>query len=159
MNTNVLAELRELHLPPPVSFWPPAMGWIILFILMGLIFLGAVYYLNVHFKRWRIKREALRRLKILYISWQKKPINSDVMCQLSILLRRVALVVYPREKVAGLTGFAWIQFLNQCVNQPLFTHELSDLLLSAPYQSSPEIPNDDLFVAAKAWIKQVLKNY
>jgi hypothetical protein len=159
MNTNVLSELRALHLPPPVSFWPPAIGWMVLFILIGLIFLSTVYFLKYHFKMWRIKREALRRLKMLYIAWQKKPINPEVMCQLSILLRRVALVVYPREKVAGLTGSAWVHFLNQCVNQPLFSNELSDLLLSVPYQSSPEIPNDNLFVAAKSWIKQVLKKY
>ncbi len=36
-----LSQLRDIHLPEPVTFWPPAPGWwfILLLILIGLVFL------------------------------------------------------------------------------------------------------------------------
>ncbi|MDP7406676.1 MAG: DUF4381 domain-containing protein, partial [SAR324 cluster bacterium] len=33
MNQDPLAALRDVHLPPAVSWWPPAPGWWIIFFI------------------------------------------------------------------------------------------------------------------------------
>jgi len=36
-SSNVLKDFRDIHLPPDVSSWPPAPGWIILGCLLILV--------------------------------------------------------------------------------------------------------------------------
>ena len=50
---NPLVNLKDIHLPPPVSFWPPAPGWWILAVLLiTSLFFGGVWFID------DIKRES-----------------------------------------------------------------------------------------------------
>ena len=156
MNTDLVLPLRDIHLPTAISFWPPAIGWI----AVSILFCTAILYFSVsglhHLPRWRMKRETLQRLSQLQKAWKKDPTAAKSIVELSILLRQVAITVFPREKVAGLVGERWIDFLNRSSNIRLFTGELVELLISAPYQSLPSIKNDAIFQASKCWIKKML---
>ena len=67
---NPLVNLKDIHLPPPVSFWPPAPGWWILAVLLiSSLFFGGVWFYRLHKKR-KPKNEALRILKDLQILYQ-----------------------------------------------------------------------------------------
>ena len=66
--TNAL-ELRDIHLPDPVSLWPPAPGWWILFALVVVTILSALIW-----RRWRaqhrVRREGLLQLEQLAETYQ-----------------------------------------------------------------------------------------
>ncbi|MCA9451888.1 MAG: DUF4381 domain-containing protein, partial [Nitrospira sp.] len=37
--SSPLQGLRDVHLPPPISLWPPAPGW---WITLGLVMMGVI---------------------------------------------------------------------------------------------------------------------
>ena len=131
--------LRDLHLPEPVGWWPPAPGWwILLLILAGLVAYG------LHRAYQRRQRNAARRAalrKLAHYQAEYLEHRNPVMLgkQLSTLLRRGMLAYAPRGEVAGLTGDAWLQWLDRGMPLPYFHTEGGKSLLDLPYRN----PQDD----------------
>ena len=104
---NPLVNLKDIHLPPPVSFWPPAPGWWILaLLLISTLFIGGVWLYRKYKKR-KPKNEALRILKDLQILYQNSQDELVSLRNLSNLLRRTALTYYDNDTVASLQGSSW----------------------------------------------------
>lgn len=59
---------------------------------------------------------------------------------LSELLRRTMLAYAPRQEVAGLTGDAWLEWLDQDLDRPRFQGAAGRKLLELPYRR----PDDEL---------------
>lgn len=75
-------------------------------------------------------------------------------------MKRVGLVIAPREKVAGLSGDAWLEFLDSTWDGKAFTSGPGRLLSELSYgrpQSLPD-PSDkrvqDLFDLLHRWIRR-----
>jgi hypothetical protein len=149
-----LASLRDIHLPPPIGLWPLAKGWYILSLVVVVLLLFLVYAVVRFIQKGRGKRQALRVLQTYQLDYLTNRNTQVSAARISELLRRVALVYYPREAVASLQGQAWIDFLNQNSKNIDF-NPVSLLLLACPYQ--PMANQEDLkplFQTAKQWIKQ-----
>lgn len=143
-----LSQLRDIHLPTPVSWWPPAPGWWIITVLLLLLLVGAYWFIR-HRRRLRWRSEALAEL----VQLQHASVSSQQqVALLSALLRRVAMSCFPRHDVASLTGQAWLDFLDQH-GGTFGVH--GELLLAAPYRRETDIDTRDLLLCAEAWIKAV----
>jgi hypothetical protein len=103
-----LANLRDIAMPPLPSFWPPAAGVTILAACI-LVFL-AVYI--AHLVR-RARMNAYRQVAVAEIDriCGSPSEDGDAVAGVSAVLKRVALVAYPRAVVASLTGAQWASFL------------------------------------------------
>lgn len=140
-------QLRDIHLPAPVSWWPPAPGW--WFVAALLLFLAAVgYWLLRRWRRQRWRREALEELARL----RQSAATSRQLAQLSMLLRRVAVTCFPRQDVASLTGPEWLAFLER--------HDggfaaYAELLVDAPYRAETELDLEGLYQQAENWIRRL----
>jgi len=145
-----LSQLRDIHLPAPVSWWPPAPGWWLLAaILLGLIIIGYWLIRRHRINRWR--RQALAQLAQL-----KAGEDATVAAQLSVLLRRVAISRYPQAKVAALTGEAWLTFLDDTLDSGTpFQTGPGRALVTGPYTAEAEIDAPALLSLAERWIKRV----
>lgn len=155
MNDSVTLPLRDIHTLPPPSFWPPASGWWILAIagLVSIIILSR--WLITRFYSWRRGHRALKNLQQLHNSFVQHHNTSQFAAQLSILLRRVALHRFPRDRVAGLSGNNWLLFLDQTGGAGQFTHGPGQILVVAPYAKHfKEIDVEGLLKATQLWIKQ-----
>ena len=146
-----LSALKDIHLPEPISWWPLSFGWylVILLVLIACYGLFTVsYYL---YKNGAPKRAALRLLK----QYEKNHQDTKETCtNLSELLKRVALVYFPQEHVAGLSDDEWISFLNLS-GKGLNFEALKEMLLIYPYQANPPPTNlMPLFSIVRTWIKQ-----
>ena len=126
--------LRDLHLPDPVGWWPLAPGW--WFVLL-LVAVGLAYLAWLAVKKWR--RNAPRRFSLRQLAryeaeylQHRNPVTLGK--QLSELLRRSMLAYAPREHVAGLTGDAWLQWLDKGMALPYFHTEGGKSLLELPYR-------------------------
>lgn len=139
-----LAQLRDIHMPAPVTWWPLAPGW---WLLGGiaLIALGAVVFVLV--RRWRqrrYRRVALRRLDALYAQWQQHGDRNEFLQNLNRLLKQTALHAFPAQRVAALHGAAWLRFLDSTLPQPQFADPATQSL-AEPYR-----PHDDASLQADA---------
>jgi len=126
--------LRDLHLPDPIGWWPPAPAWWFLVLLAAI----AIGYLTWQaYKKWRFnhaRRFALQELARYETEYCEHRNPVRLAKQLSELLRRAMLAYAPRDQVAGLTGEAWLQWLDQGMPLPYFHTEGGKSLLQLPYR-------------------------
>lgn len=101
-----LAQLKDIHLPTPVSVWPLSLYWWLVIIVLVLIVGLAIYAVLQYIKKTRLTRLALAELTLL--QQQGCEVND-----LHLLLKRIVLSSFARETVASLHGDAWLKFLDQ----------------------------------------------
>lgn len=147
-----LAGLRGYHLPAPVDWWPPAPGWWILAGLLAIL-AGVLTWLVIRRRRrLRSLRAALSELDAL-LRDEAGLEPGDFARRLSRLLRRYALVRFPRRQVAGLTDEAWLRFLDSHADKPGFSEGAGRLLRDAPYRrDSDPLALRGLAQLARSWI-------
>ncbi len=149
-----LQELRDIHLPEPISWWPPAFGWWMMIVAL-IIVVGLILWANAYRQRTRPRRVALAQLKQVK---QQYAVDSDdqwAIVQISDLLRRYALAVFSRSQVAGLSGQAWLNFLDTTGATNQFSAGLGQSLRSGPYQAHGLTSAADLLPLVERWIQQV----
>lgn len=126
--------IRDLHLPDAIGWWPPAPGWWLLaaFALAGL-FVLLRRWLRTH-SRGAVRRRALRELDRLLGEFDEHRDVVRFASAVSSLLRRAMLAYAPRAEVAGLTGDAWLHWLDRGLAHPQFVDGPGRRLLELPYR-------------------------
>ncbi|WED43041.1 DUF4381 domain-containing protein [Legionella cardiaca] len=152
-DAQLLTQLHDIHLPAAIGWWPLAPGWYVL--IISLLLLAGIFFAYSYRRRGygRAKREALQLLANLQNEYRQHRNSQLSSMKISELLRRVALVYFPRQQIASLQGNEWIEFLNT-TSKKIDFYQVSELLLQVPYQLSTERDLDPLFTRARAWIKQ-----
>ncbi|MEO5331644.1 MAG: DUF4381 domain-containing protein [Magnetococcus sp. YQC-5] len=156
MNQAAPLELRDIHLPDPVSWWPPALGWWLVMLLFLFVLLAWGLY-RLWSRRYRIQKIALAELEQLSMAYLKHQDGQRLTGELSALLRRVCLVRYPRHQVAGLAGEAWLDFLDQGVSGSLFSKGPGRVLITAPFQRHTQVQVEELMNLCRQWIRAAPK--
>ncbi len=129
-----LSNLRDIVVPPAVSFWPPAPGWWAVSAACLVAAGFAIAAVVRHRQRNAYRREALRELA-----------SADPR-DISAILKRAALAAFPREQVASLSGPAWLAFLDRTGGTRFVTTGLASL----PYGGSGD--RDALVAEARHWL-------
>lgn len=148
-----LTPLKDIHIPASPPSFPPAAGWwIIIGILLMITVCGGIilYFWYQSPKRYALY--LLKNIKSSSVDLQTKGV------ELSTLLKRVALVAFPREEVAALTDREWAKFLMNHGDNAL-SREQSDFLASVAYlpkQKAVAIDAEKLYTAVQKWIYYVL---
>ncbi len=156
MNPTLL-DLKDIHEPEAIGWWPPAIGWWILAVVIPLLIVLLVWL----YKRLTRKTALKTGHKILALIKQDTAIdNLQKLCDLSILVRRVAISVSPRAKAASLTGRQWLAFLDTSVKGAPFTEGVGQLLADAPYRLTPptELEISQLIELCEDWLKAQAKS-
>jgi len=116
--SELLAGLRDIHLPAAVSWWPPApLWWWSLAALAVAAALSVAAAVALRRRRERAAtlpacRLALRELGVLRRRFFAGGNARDLLAGLSVLLRRTAISLSPRAETAALTGDAWLAWLD-----------------------------------------------
>ena len=130
--------LRDLHLPEAIGWWPLAPGW---WLLIALAVVLLAYLLRVYLRtraRGAARRHALRQLDILAAEFERHHDAVAFSSGLSELLRRTMLAYAPRHEIAGLTGDAWLEWLDRDLDQARFQTATGKKLLEMPYRRPDE---------------------
>ena len=163
-SAELLAQLADIHQPPPVSFWPPAPGWWILtVVILGLAgFFGRRFYF-LH-KQRKTCNFALQELHKIYVAYQQAQGNSAQQDNDSILLyinqfnavlRRVAMWHYPSSGAASLGGAAWVDFVRKKGDSSRLSDDIAEALSRGRFMTHYEIDADLLNEFGQQWISSL----
>ena len=155
-----MLELRDIHLPEPVSWWPPAPGW--WFAAIGLVLIvSAVYFIYKRRERFRYRRIARSELEEIAAVYRRDRDRYLLLAALSSWLRRTALCHFPRSECAGLTGERWLEFLEKGFEGSPFTAGAGRCLADGPYVLPSKLKVDDtsdLIALCRRWLETVPVN-
>jgi hypothetical protein len=134
--------LRGLHLPEPVGWWPLAPGW---WLLIGILAVAAGLLVRAWLRRRAqsaARRRALRQLELSRSAYASHGNPVVLGAEVSALLRRTMLAYAPRSEVAGLTGDAWLAWLDRDLDEPRFRQGAGRSLLELPYRKPETLAAD-----------------
>ncbi|MEE9343674.1 MAG: DUF4381 domain-containing protein [Gammaproteobacteria bacterium] len=125
-------QLRDIHLPPVPAFWPPAPGW---WIITALAIVMAFWLWHKLRRHQALKKQCHEILSLLDAIDEQKSGLSAYVSNLSIFMRRLALMRYPQQQVASLTGEDWLAFLDKTGGKGQFSNGPGAILANGPYQA------------------------
>lgn len=147
-NQDPLAQLNDIIAPNTASFWPLALIYWVLLILMVAALFGLIYFIKQN-KKQRLKQQsALLKL-------QELQINNANFIVLNQLIKGVALHYFPRNQVASLHSQAWFDFLQRYATEPIFQNQ--ETFMMRLYQEKNPVCSENDFTQTKKWIKQLPK--
>jgi len=95
--SSLLSQLRDVHSPEPISWWPLAPGWwILLGLCLILLSVTVLFVLRV----WRSKlwqRQAKRELKVICEDYLKQPSEAKLIALNQLLKRTLCSAHHTRE--------------------------------------------------------------
>ncbi len=153
-NTNPLAELKDVHLPAPVSIFPLATGW---YIVIGLIFILVAVLIWWQLRRHKKKQQQQEIFSLLKQIEANAVTTSDekTIEESSILLKRVAVAKFPEQKPQLLFGKNWLQFLDKTGKTSEFTTG-SGRYLGEIYQKQQLEDKKAFFALIEKWLRSVI---
>lgn len=149
-----LSGLKDIHLPPMPPAWPPsARFWIVLGSLAVLVFL--VRWIIIRSRIVTARKYANREVESITKRFNKN--GYKIASELSLLMRRIALMKFPREEVSPLSGKEWRRFLEKTSKKPVFEGRAGDIIENIMYIPPERFGKQDvapLVAAAKEWIAE-----
>lgn len=147
--------LRDIYLPEPVGWWPPAPGWWFLAVLAIVVLSFALRWLYIRQQTRAIYRTAMAELESIRRQYENSHDSRAMARDLSALLRRIAISIEPRNQCAGLTGESWLAHLDLLAGETIFNNAVGQELLAAPYQPETKLDADTMLEAAQQWLQRV----
>ena len=147
-----LSGLKDIHLPDVPSVWPlPVTFWAVLLTLIAMSVLLRVFWVKIH----KLTAKKYANQEVESITKRFSGNNYKIATELSLLMRRIALMKYPREEISGLSVKSWRQFLENTVKKPVFKVQAGDIIetvMFIPPERFKNVNMPDLIHAAKEWI-------
>lgn len=122
-------------MPAAPHFWPPASGFWILVALILMLLISVAWYITQARRRNAYRRAGLTLLE-----------SANTVYEINVVLKRVALAVFPREQVAALHGEDWIQFMRSTCSDEQFAP------LSPSNEATPA--SESTRAHARTWIRK-----
>ncbi|CAA0091636.1 Uncharacterised protein [BD1-7 clade bacterium] len=146
--SNPLDQLRDIHLPDAITWWPPAPGWWAVTLLAIIALFTTVYTLvKIHQKR-RYRRLAIAELDQLSSEKNDAAELAEALTQLIRRTLKAADEGYDKQQSA-LTGDNLHEIL-----KPELTDTQIHWITQGKYQANAEVPDTAALTAAvRQWIK------
>jgi len=154
----ILEDLIDIQGLDYIGIWPLAWGW---WLVIVMIIIGLGVTLSYMLKRMRYHKswqyQAFIRLQDIQ---QKVPHDTAkiILQNLSLELRKIAMLTTQREQCAGLIGMQWLRWLHDHDPSGFNWTENGRVLIEAQYmpQSVTSDPQrlHQLIAAAQGWVQK-----
>ncbi|MBS7698377.1 MULTISPECIES: DUF4381 domain-containing protein [unclassified Chelatococcus] len=142
-----LANLRDIVTPSPISYWPPTSGWWILAMVLLACLVILVARMIARYRHNAYRRAALRELRAI-----GPAVDAPRAQAISAVLKRAALVAFPRENVAALTGEKWLRFLDHTGRMEAFSTEAGRDFVALSCGAPVRSDGVAIATAAERWV-------
>jgi Domain of unknown function (DUF4381) len=150
MSDHWVTQLAPDRAPSAPGWWPPAPGWwavMLLALLLGVAIAAAWRWWRAPHRRHRRAALAeLRRIRTARLA------GTPAARAIENLLRRYAIVIYGRERVARLSGAAWLKFAGGAGGGRLAGDE-GRSMLAAAFAAHSEADPASWLAAARQFIR------
>ncbi len=154
MNGQNGLQLRDIHLPEAIGWWPLAPGWWILLVLLVAVIAALALWLVLRHRRLAYRREALAQWQTIHARYLDNKDAGQLLADMSVLLKRTCITRYGRESTAGLAGEQWLAFLDQTGKSSDFTQGAGKALVTQRYVPKPQVDGPALLNVTLAWLKK-----
>ena len=136
-----LENLRDIAVPPPVPWWPPAPGW---WLVLAVIAVALSVLMLRGWRAWQsnaYRRAALRELQ-----------SAKTISEIAEVLKRTALVAFPRIETAALSGSVWCEWLGNTMGERV-PKSVSSALVRGVFAENESANVGEVSAFAANWIK------
>lgn len=148
-NSEGFGQLIEKE---PVGFTFDAPGWYFLITVICFSFISFWIFLQLKHRKNAYRTRAIIDLK----TFSKKGFNHELIQEVNLIIKRIALVHDDKENVARLNGEQWILYLNGQCKKAVFLEDDHLLFEKAIYQKTKidEADVKALLERSFCWIKE-----
>lgn len=157
-----LEELKHLVAPlipaSAADVWPPA-PWVMWLVGSLIILLLLVVSIRWH-RSHSVRRYAYTELEAIQARYLQSQDAARYLYEVNLLLRRIAVRNFSRDKVAALTGDEWLEFLDWSCGRKRgdelgFIEGSGKILAWGAYKAQPEsFEAERLQKLVRVWIRQ-----
>ena len=148
--TSILEQqLRSVHMPDAVSWWPLAIGWWILIGLTALLLTYLVARIIKKKQKNRYRETAIRELSESLNEWRANNDDSHYLFNANMILKRIMRRFDANS--SNQTGLQWANSLNSMVNKPL-SDSAVNALTEQCYRQEPTVDIQHVHKQVEQWI-------
>ena len=156
MQADPLAQLRDIQLPEPISWWPLALGWWVLIVLAAGILGWAALLLIRRYRANLYRRQAIH--KLAQINTRPDVTSSQKLVLVFETLKQTINSAYPEQNFSSRDINSFVEFLQLSCKVPVFKGlptDLNSILYGkdATAQNSNKLL-EKLLISAKVWIEK-----
>lgn len=151
---ELLSQLRDISPPAEPAWWLPAPGHIGL-ILVLLALLAVIAYWRARRRSGLLLEQARLELRRIEAEHDRDGDSVRLSRQLANWLKRVALAAYPEKRLEGLTGRAWLEFLDQSLGGQLFSAGAGRLFAGDVYRREIDADAKELLRLCEQWLDRL----
>ena len=156
MQNDPLQQLKPLHLPPDPSWWPPAIGWWFLLLVLVILSAWTIYSITKFFRARRPVRHGKRLLSDLYTSLKTGHISEeDFVHSSNQLIKRVLVPGLGKIKYSKLSGSQWLAELDSISGSNSFSQGAGKVLGNERFTENFTVDCDKLYLVLDQLLKSI----
>lgn len=149
---QLLEQMRGIHLPEAIGWWPLAPGWWIVIALGLCALIAGLYHWRKYVLRNIYRTFASSELQKHYLQWQSNSSNSQYIESANEVMRRAIKHISGETILSSHSGKQWADTLDKFSKTPL-SDNTRFALSKACYQPEPQVDIEELHQQLCVWLK------
>jgi hypothetical protein len=155
MNSEeLLLQLRDIQPPPEPSWWLLAPAWLWLAAAIVVLCAGAWAWTRRRHSG-HLGRLAACELQSIHDDYRQNRDSRQLAIRLSRWLKQVALLAFPSRRLQGVSGAAWLEFLDQGLRDRPFSRGCGRLFGGDVYRQQVELDAGEVIALCERWLRVV----
>ena len=151
---ELLRELKDIQPPAAPDWWlmPPAY----LVVICAIIAISALIWWRIRYRRLnRLASLAELELQRIRSTYNNNKDTRELSLQLAKWLKQVALLAFPARQLEGITGAAWLNFLDKSLGDDSFSSGMGNVFGSLIYRKQVNVDAGQLVELCEQWLAAV----